>query len=317
MAPAAGGTWWIAPTPFDDDGRVDAAALERAVGLVADWGVDGVTVLGVMGEVASLDDDEREVVLAAVARGAAGRIPFAVGCSASTPELVRRRAAAAAEAGAVAAMVAAPPLVRDTDAVLGFFARVGQAPPLPVLLQDEPVATGVVLPPTVLAAAAGRVDAWAVKLEDAPTPPKIGKLLAAAPDLAVFGGLGGVSAYNELLRGAAGTMTGFAYPEVLRAVRVALEAGDRQRAALVFDAFLPLIAFEGQPGVGLAIRKEVLRRRGALTGISTRGTVPAAGIDDATRAELDDVLARVGIVPGHDPLDVDALLRARGLEAAS
>lgn len=314
-APLGGGTWWIAPTAFAPDGSVDGPALEHAVRTAVGWGVDGVTVLGVMGEVTSLDDDERDVVLAAVAAGTAGRVPFAVGCSGASPRLVQRRAERAAAHGAVAAMVAAPPLVRDGDTVVRFFEAVGTGCALPVLLQDEPVATGVALSVSVLVEALGRSGAVAVKLEDAPTPPKITRLLAQVPDLTVYGGLGGVSAYAELTRGAAGTMTGFAYPEVLRAVRLAVAAGDQARAARVFDAFLPLIAFEGQPGYGLAIRKEVLRRRGALTSGATRGPVPATALDPVTSAELDDVLARVGLVPGPAPLDVDTVLDARRVAA--
>ncbi|SEQ55722.1 dihydrodipicolinate synthase family protein [Microlunatus flavus] len=306
----AGGTWWIAPTPFTPDGSVDGDALEHAVRTAVGWGVDGVTVLGVMGEVTSLSDAERDVVLAAVARGA-GDVPFAAGCSAASASLVAERAARAQEHGAVAAMVAAPPLVRDADTVVGFFHAVGGRSPLPVLLQDEPVATGVQLAVSTLVEALERSGAVAVKLEDAPTPPKITKLLAKVPDLTVYGGLGGVSAFAELSRGAAGTMTGFAYPEVLRAVRLALAGGDRATAASVFDAFLPLIAFEGQPGYGLAIRKEVLRRRGALTSGALRGPVPSAGIDAVTAAELDEVLQRVGLEPSPDRLDVDAHLAAR------
>lgn len=302
------GTWWIAPTPFDDAGAVDARAMEAAVRAAVSWGVDGVTVLGVMGEVTSLDDAERDAVLAAVAAGTAGRVPFAVGCSAASPVLVSRRVDSAREHGAAAAMVAAPPLAKDSDAVVAFFAAVGESSALPVLLQDEPVATGVSLSVSTLVEALRRSGATAVKLEDAPTPPKISRLLARVPGLTVYGGLGGVSAYAELSRGAAGTMTGFAYPEVLRAVRLAFEAGDRARAARVFDRYLPLIAFEGQPGTGLAIRKELLRRRGALTSGRTRGPVPAAGLDPVTAAELDDVLARVGLVPGPEPYDVDAAL---------
>ena len=296
--PIGPGTWWIAPT----------AAV--------DWGVDGVTVLGVMGEVASLDDAERADVLAATASATAGRVPFAVGCSAPSPVLVTRRAEQAREAGASAAMVAAPPLARDTDAVLAFFAAVGADRPLPVLVQDEPVATGVTMPVTVLLQALDACSSRMVKLEDAPTPPKISKLLARDPGLVVFGGLGGVSAYSELLRGASGTMTGFAYPEVLKAVRLALAAGDRERAAAVFDAVLPLIAFEGQVGVGLPIRKEVLRRRGRVDARAGHGATHPSGRQCTAAAELDDVLARVGLVPSRERLDVDALLASRATTGA-
>ncbi len=120
------------------------------------------------------------------------------------------------------------------------------------------------MPVSVLRACLASSGARTVKLEDPPTPPKIGRLLDADPSLSVFGGLGGASALWELDRGACGTMTGFAYPEILRAVRVAHERGERAAAGRLFDRYLPLIAYEAQPIVGLAIRKELLRRRGAI-----------------------------------------------------
>ncbi|GAA3106775.1 dihydrodipicolinate synthase family protein [Streptosporangium carneum] len=296
------GTWYIVPTPFTQDDRVDEASIARTVERAAAWGADGVTVLGVMGEVTSLSDAEREAVLTTVAKAAQGRLPFAAGCSAASPSLVRERVRQAASYGAAAAMVAAPPLLPDVDGLARFFERVRQDTELPIIVQDEPNATGVRIPVSALLAAMTAAGSDVVKLEDPPTPPKITKLLAAAPGLTVFGGLGGVAAYDELNRGAAGTMTGFAFPEILKAVRGALEEGDRVRAARIFDRYLPYIAFEGQVGVGLAIRKEVLRRRGVLETARTRGLAPT--VDEVTSAELDDVLARVGIVPGPEPLEV-------------
>jgi 4-hydroxy-tetrahydrodipicolinate synthase len=143
--------------------------------------------------------------------------------------------------------------------------------------------------------------AVAVKLEDPPTPVKIARLLELRPTLAVFGGLGGAFALSELRRGARGTMTGFAFPEILAAVWQAVRAGDPRRAGRIFDRYLPLIAFEAQPGVGLAVRKELLRRRGVL---STALLRTGAELDPVTAAELDDVLGRVGIVPSSEPFAV-------------
>ena len=169
-----------------------------------------------------------------------------------------------------------------------------------MIVQDEPAATGVTMPVSALLAALDACGADTVKLEDPPTPPKITKLLDRRPGLTVFGGLGGVSAYSELRRGAAGTMTGFAFPEILRAIRLAAEAGDWAGAARINDAYLPCIAFEGQLKVGLGIRKEVLRRRGVLTTARTRALSPRP--DQATLDDLDDVLARVGLVPAPEAL---------------
>lgn len=300
--PLAGGTWFIAPTPFATDGALDTASLAEVVRAAVRWGCDGVTVLGVMGEVASLDDAERAEVLATVAAALPAGTPFAAGCSAGSAHLVRARVAQAAAAGAAAAMVSAPPLAPDVGAVPAFYAAVGRDSPLPIVVQDEPVATGVRLPVDVLAECLRAAGSTVVKLEDAPTPPKITALLARSPKLTVFGGLGGVSALQEFGRGAAGTMTGFSYPEVLGALRVAAEAGDSARAAAVFDHYLPLLSFEGQPRVGLGIRKELLRRRGALACARTRAA--PGGLDAVTALELDDVLARVGVEPGPDRLEI-------------
>ncbi len=135
-----------------------------------------------------------------------------------------------------------------------------------------------------------------MKIEDPPTPPKIGRLLAGDPELDVFGGLGGVSALGELRRGACGTMTGFAYPEILRAdPRTQSRRPACAPRRLLFDRYLPLIQFEAQQVVGLAIRKEVLRRRGVFATHRTRGLAPT--LDPTTLEELDDLLDRLGIAP--------------------
>lgn len=293
------GTWYICPTPFTDADAVDTHSLRRMVDAAVAWGVDGITILGVMGEVADLTAAEREAVLSTVADAAAGRLPFAVGCSAPNAAVVRAYAARAVEAGAAAVMVAAPGLLKDTDTIGPFYQAAVGGCPVPVIVQDEPAATGVTMPVSALLSALDAARSTVVKLEDPPTPAKIGRLLARRPGLIVFGGLGGVSAYHELGRGAAGTMTGFAYPEILKALRLAFAAGDRGRAARLSDRFLPYLVFEGQARVGLGIRKEVLRRRGVLATARTRGLSPLP--DAATLAELDDVLARVGLTPSIEP----------------
>jgi 4-hydroxy-tetrahydrodipicolinate synthase len=309
------GTWYIAPTPFDDMSGVDVASLRRLVDRAVGWQVDGITILGVMGEAPALSDLERDLVLRTVAESAAGRMAFAVGCSSPSALLTRQRVVAAESAGAAAVMIAAPTLAKDTDSIAGFYNMATSGAGVPVIVQDEPNATGVNLSVSVLLAALEACGSTVVKLEDPPTPPKIARLLAARPDLTVFGGLGGVSAYSEMLRGAAGTMTGFAFPEVLRAIRLAFEGDDRAAAAAIFDRFLPYIVFEGQPGVGLGIRKEVLRRRGVLTTGRTRAG--SSGLDPVTSAELDDILSRVGLDPEIETLDVTTLLPVRSGNAES
>ena len=297
------GTWYVVPTPFHPDGSLDLPSLARLIDAACAWGVAGLTVMGVMSEAASLTGDERALALRTIADAAARRVPIAVGASSASLATTLELAEGARAIGAAALMVSSPPLTRNVDLVPTFFEQVAKRQGLPLVVQDEPVATGVNLPVSVLLEALGRSGATTLKLEDPPTPPKIARLLAARPALDVFGGLGGVSALWELRRGACGTMTGFAFPEILRAVRLAAEAGDWAGAAQVFERYLPLIAFEAQPVIGLAIRKEVLRRRGALTTTTTRGL--GGPLDPVTLAELDELLDRLAIVPTLSPLSIE------------
>ena len=324
MGAALRGTWFVAPTAFADDGSLDVGSQRRLVEAAIAWGVDGVTAMGVTSEPATLSTDEREAalvlervvrvlgrreirqmkhcVVGAAFEAVAGRVPIVVGCSGLNVEAVVDLIGQARALGAAAAMVSAPPGFGDLDALPAFFAAVARDGGLPLVLQDEPVATGVVLPVGVILACLEAAGARAVKLEDPPTPPKIAALLAADPGLSVFGGLGGSAALGELRNGARGTMTGFAFPEILRAVREAVEANDLVRAEAVFERHLPLIQFEAQPRIGLGIRKELLRRRGALAYARTRIGEP---LSPETLGELDEVLSRVEIRPSPNPLQVE------------
>jgi 4-hydroxy-tetrahydrodipicolinate synthase len=301
----AAGTWYLLPTPFDASGALDLASQRTIVEAAIAWGVDGLTVMGVMSEPTTLTGDERHAALEAIFETVAGRVPVVVGSSGSSRSIVLGHIAEARALGAVAAMVAAPTLLRNVDLLPDFFGSLRRDGGLPLLLQDEPAATGVTIPVSVLLACATAARTRSIKVEDPPTPSKIGKLRSVDPSLVLFGGLGGVAALGEMRRGAAGTMTGFAYPEVMRAIRLGLERGQDAGAAALFDRFLPLIVFEAQVQVGLLVRKEVLRRRGAIRHGFTRGLVNR--IDQATADELDDILARVQVTPSIEALSLPAV----------
>jgi 4-hydroxy-tetrahydrodipicolinate synthase len=292
------GTWYVMPTTFGPDGELDLASQRSLTEAVLDWGADGLTVLGVMGEASALDTDERAAVVRAVVKAAPG-IPVAVGASSSAAHTSIAMARQAAGDGATAVMVSAPPLLRTVDALPGFFAAVADRGGLPLIVQDEPAATGVLIPVSVLSECLRAARSSVLKLEDPPTPAKISAVLSQVPGTSVFGGLGGTASYFELRRGAVGTMTGFSYPEVLRQVRVSLQAGDQAAAYAVFARYLPLITFEAQPAVGLGIRKELLRRRGVIAHGATRsGTAPSGEL----LAELDQVLEALHVHPASAAL---------------
>jgi 4-hydroxy-tetrahydrodipicolinate synthase len=294
------GIYHILATPFTDDGALDVDGLPRLVEAVLATGVSGLTILGIAGEAHRLSDEERRRVVESVVKAVAGYVPVVVGVSAPGTNLAAGFAVMAREHGADAVMVAPPNGARSLDAVAEYYKVVAEAAQRPVVLQDEPVTTGVVMPAPFLARLVGELPTVeAVKLEEAPTPPKLTRLRALATrHVAVFGGLGGVYFFEELSRGADGAMTGFPYPEALRAIREHFVAGQRAEARALFYRWLPLIRFESQPGsvpgTSLAIRKEILRRRGWIRSAYVRH--PAAAPDAATLDELTEVQAAV--VPG-------------------
>jgi 4-hydroxy-tetrahydrodipicolinate synthase len=287
------GVWNILPTPFADDGSLDQPSLRSVVDFVIGTGVDGLTVLGVMGEVSRLSDDERTRVLATAIDQAAGRVPVCAGVSHAATDRAVAFAREAEALGAHSLMLAPPALAKPNDeAVRTHYLTVAAAVGLPIVVQDHPASSAVWLSTGLLASlAAESPSCRVVKLEDEPSPPKIRRLLAEAPGVTVLGGLGAIMLLEELRAGAQGTMTGFGYPEVLVDIVGRWFAGDRDGARNAFYRAAPLIRFETQPLLSLAIRKEIYRRRGAMT--SARVRAPGGQLDPGTLADLDDLLLRL------------------------
>jgi len=289
------GVYSVLPTPFADNGEVDEASLRRVVELFIAAGVNGVTALGVTGEVARLDDGERAKVLEIVVDQVAGRIGVVAGTSADGTRTCIQYSRHAKAAGATAVMVSPPRMPKlNSEAVVRHYIALAEAVDVEIVVQDYPPISGYAMEPALLARVAREIPrARTIKLEDPPTPFKTSRILeqAAGLDVRIFGGLGGVFLLEELMAGATGAMTGFAFPEVLVKIVAQYQAGDIDSAADVFYRAVPLMRFEFQEGIGMAIRKEVLRRRGALTSAATRA--PGAALDATTLAALDRVMARV------------------------
>ena len=290
------GVYSVLPTPFAENGEVDEASLRRVVELFITAGVNGVTALGVTGEVARLDEAERARVLDIVVDQAAGRIGVVGGTSADGTRTCIQYSRQAKAAGATAVMVSPPRMPKlNSEAIVRHFIALAEAVDIEIVVQDYPPISGYTMEPALLARIAREIPrARTIKLEDPPTPPKIARILAQSEGvpLKIFGGLGGVFLLEELMAGATGAMTGFAFPEVLVKIVAQYRAGDLDSAADVFYRAVPLMRFEFQEGIGMAIRKEVLRRRGALAAATTRP--PAAQLDRTTREALDRVIAWVG-----------------------
>ncbi|MBA3296463.1 MAG: dihydrodipicolinate synthase family protein [Acidobacteria bacterium] len=289
------GVYSVLPTPFTAAGALDEESLRKVIDLFIKAGVNGVTALGVTGEVARLDDAERRRVLDVVVEEVNGRIGVVAGTTAEGTRTCIAYSRDARERGATAVMVSPPRMPKlNSEAVVRHFNALADAVDIEIVVQDYPPISGFAMEPSLLARIAREIPrARTIKLEDPPTPFKTSRILEACggTQVRIFGGLGGVFLLEELLAGATGAMTGFAFPEILVKIVALFRAGNVAEAADVFYRAVPLMRFEFQEGIGMAIRKEVLHRRGALASPTTRP--PAASLDAPTRAALDRVMTWV------------------------
>ena len=287
------GVYSVLATPFAPDGSFDAASLARVVDLFVGDGVSGFTALGVTSEVARISDRERAAILDASLAHVNGRVPVIVGATGPGLAVSVERCREAERAGAAGVMVSPPRAPRcNSEAVFRHFAAIAEAIDIPIVIQDFPPISGFHMEAGLLVRICREIpSARTIKLEDAPTPYKAARIREQAEDveIRIFGGLGGAYLIEELISGADGAMTGFAYPKLLVEVLSRWDAGDQDGAAEVFYRYAPVMRFEFQEGIGMAIRKEMLRRRGAIAHASVRA--PAAVLDDPTEAALSRILA--------------------------
>jgi 4-hydroxy-tetrahydrodipicolinate synthase len=300
------GVYSIIPTAFTDTGDLDPASQRKVVDLFIEKGANGLTALGVTGEVARLEEHERATVLEIVVKQAAGRVPIIAGTSAEGTRTCIAYTRQAKALGASAVMVSPPRMPKlNSAAVVNHYKALADAVDLPIIVQDYPPIAGFAMEPALLARIAKEVPtARTIKLEDPPTPFKTARILeaSAGTTVQIFGGLGGVFLLEELMSGATGAMTGFAFPEILARIMKHWHAGEHDAAADVFYRAVPLMRFEFQEGIGMAIRKEVLKRRGALASAATRA--PAGALDAQTKQALDRVLTWVTTQKGMEWISV-------------
>ncbi len=296
---SAHGVFIITATPFTDQGGLDLKSLERLIGFYVEVGVHGITVLGMMGEAPKLTPEEARLVVQRTLQQVAGELPVVVGVSSAGLANVAALTGDAMSMGAAAVMVAPPPGLANDEQIEGYIhqlcATIGED--VPIVLQDYPQATGVhISVPLFNRLVDDLPQIKVLKHEDCPGLGKITRIRQSAKRderrrVSILIGNGGLYYPLELARGADGAMTGFAFPELLVEVYARFTAGRDEDAFDLFDAYLPLIRYEQQPGIGLAIRKEILHRRGYLASPVLRPPGPKLEPDDA--AELDFILERL------------------------
>jgi 4-hydroxy-tetrahydrodipicolinate synthase len=302
------GVFPILATPFDDQENLDLESFDRLVRRMAELGVDGVTILGVLGEANRLTDREREQLIASAVHAAQGRLPVIVGASHPGTAATRELSRMAESLGAAGVMITPSREPTPNEGrIFEYFAQVAEGIAIPIVAQDHPASTQVHMSVPLLLRLVAEIPRIAcLKAEATPSPPRVAALLAGMGGrrATILGGLGALYGLFDLERGSHGFMTGFAFPEALQAMVAAARAGQWETAWRVYARFLPLIVLEQQPG--LAIRKEICRMRGWIAGNRVRH--PGGPIDAETREQLERVIRRtVGEADLTRPIPIEGL----------
>ncbi|VFR18519.1 4-hydroxy-tetrahydrodipicolinate synthase [plant metagenome] len=293
MLDQAKGVYIVAQTPFKENGEIDLDSVDTLTDFYFQHGASGLTVLGVAGEANKLTQAESVAVAARYVKRAQGR-PVVVGVSHSSVAQLAELTALVMDHGAQGVMVAPPGGLRTEQEVLGYFDAVFKhIGNVPTVLQDFPFSTGTWMSVPIMGELIARHEQiQVIKEEDLPSITKITRLRALpGRRVAILTGNNAMFLPLELGRGIDGPMAGFSHPEMLSQVYALYTAGKVDEAHDVFDRYLPLLSYENQSQWGVAVRKEVLRRRGAIRHAGMR--TPGPRLDATDHAEIDRLLQRL------------------------
>jgi len=294
----AAGVYIIAATPFDDQGEVDLYSIDSLTDFYLEKGVTGFTILGMMGEAPKLSEAETTLVMQRILKRVDASVPVVVGVSHSSNRHVERLSKEAMDQGAAGVMVAPVPNLKTDEQVYGYYANIATllGRDIPVCLQDFPQATGVHTSVSVINRLIDEFEQVVMlKHEDFPGMRKLSQVRQGSEAdgrrrISILVGNGGLFLPQEMMRGADGAMTGFAFPEMLVQVCRLFSEGKPEAAEDLFNIYLPLLRHEFQYGIGLALRKETLRRRGAIRSAFVRKPGPV--LDARDHEELTRLIAR-------------------------
>jgi 4-hydroxy-tetrahydrodipicolinate synthase len=295
----ASGVYVIAATPFTDQGELDLASIDSLTDFYLEKGVTGLTILGMMGEAPKLTESETLTVVDRVLKRTDGRVPVVVGVSHASNQHVERLSKTAMDQGAAGVMLAPVANLKTDDQVYNYYATAAKqlGGEVPIVLQDFPQSTGVhTSVAVILRLVKDYPQVVMLKHEDMPGMRKLTEVreqsaVGGLRRISILVGNGGLFLPQEMLRGADGAMTGFAYPEMLVQVCRLFKEGRKDDAEDLFNVYLPLLRHEFQYGLGLALRKETLKRRGAIRSAYVRRPGPVLNGTDLE--ELARLIARL------------------------
>jgi len=295
---SAKGVYIISATPFTDTGAIDFASTDKLVDFYLDSGVDGITILGVLGEAPKLSNEESAEFVKHVLKRVNGKVQIVVGVSSAGNQNLKNLTDTVMNLGAAGVMISPNAGLKTDEQIENYFAglikELGEQ--VPICLQDYPQLTAVYMSAPLINRMISRFPSIKMlKAEDVPGLRKISAVRAAEAKgqrrVSILVGNSAMFLPQELARGADGAMTGVAYPEMLVGVCKKFAGGDVEGANDLYDAFLPLVRYENQPGIGLAIRKEILRRRGIIASAKLR--TPGAALDADDHKDLTHLIERL------------------------
>ena len=290
------GVFPVAPTIFDDSGRLDLEGQKRAIDFMIDAGSDGLCILANFSEQFLLRDDEREAVMTTVLDHVAGRVPVIVTTSHFSTEICAERSRRAQDAGAAMVMIM-PPFFGATlrvsePGIFAFFRQVSDAISIPIMIQDAPMAGTSLSAPFLARMAQEIANVSYFKIEVAGTAAKLRDLVALGGN-AIEGPWDGEEAITlmaDLDAGATGAMTGGAYPDGIRQIIDPYFAGDREAAAAAYERWLPLINYENRQ-CGLSAAKVLMKEGGVIRSEAVRQ--PLQPLHPETRKGLIEIAKRL------------------------
>tara|TARA_B110000438_G_scaffold61150_1_gene61401 strand:- start:1094 stop:2029 length:936 start_codon:yes stop_codon:yes gene_type:complete len=295
----AAGVFIISATPFKKSGALDIESTKKLIDFYIEKGVHGITILGVMGEAPKLSSNEAELFVCTVLKQAKQQVPVIVGVSNAGLDNVVNLSKISMDQGAAGVMIAPTVGLGTEMKIYNYFSKVLEAlgDDIPVCYQDYPFLTKSEISVNTFNRLVNDYKQLVMlKHEEWPGLDKLSKVKASIDTgdirrISILTGNGGLYLPQELQRGADGAMTGFAYPEMLVEVYDLHKKGEIDAAENLFDAYLPYVRYEQQPGFGLAVRKETLFRRGAINSPAVRQ--PGPNLSSQDEAELTRLISRV------------------------
>lgn len=271
------GIYPIVPTPFLDNGEIDFPSIERLIDFMAQKKVHGLAIMGALGEGHKLTESERIHVIKTYRASLPRTMDLVVGVRAQATDPAMKMVMSARDQGADAILLG-PHNVQKDAPLLEYYHQVSDAAKIPCIIHDYPAVTGITLSVELITRIVEASENIShIKLEDPPTGMKMQSLArTAGAELKVFGALGGMYALEELELGAVGIMTGFVYAELLVQLYELAQNNQWKQAADLFYDFLPLNRWEFQPGIGVSLRKQVLKHLGVFTTAKVRHPGPDA-----------------------------------------